>query len=92
VHVDHILQFCEKYFDTINKRSVDGINLRLTYKRLLKQIENDIKFDAKELKHRFVDLIGRDLSVIDEDKIFDLETNRLKHEYEDELMELIKEK
>ena len=66
--------------------------MRDTYKTLLKTIEDDIKFDAKELKQRFVDLINRDLTVLDEDKILMAEKERLKYEHEDELLDLIKEK
>lgn len=92
VHVDHILQFCEKHFDLISQRSVEGINLRQYYKTLLKQIEDDIKFDAKELKQRFVNLIDRDHSLLEEDKILEMERERLKSQQEDELLQLIKEK
>ena len=66
--------------------------MRDTYKILLKTIEDDIKFDAKELKQRFVDLIDRDLTVLDEDKVLMMEKERLKYEHEDELLHLIKEK
>ena len=66
--------------------------MREAYKQLLKTIEDDIKFDAKELKQRFVDLIDRDLTVLDEDKILMVEKERLKYEHEDELLHLIKEK
>ena len=66
--------------------------MRDAYKQLLKTIEDDIKFDAKELKQRFVDLIDRDLTVLDEDKILMVEKERLKYEHEDELLHLIKEK
>lgn len=90
MHVEHILQFCEKHFDTISSRNIDGINLRKYYKHLLKQIEDDIKFDARELKQRFVSLIDRDIALVEEDKILEMERERLKQEHEDELLELIK--
>ena len=92
VHIDHILQFCEKHFETITKRKIDGCHLRGQYKDLLLCIENDIKFDAKDLKKRFVDLINRDMDVLTEDVIIEQEKNRLDHQYEEELLDLIKEK
>jgi hypothetical protein len=59
---------------------------------VLKAIEDDIKFDAKELKQRFVDLIERDITLLDENNILEREKELLNNEYEDELLDLIKEK
>ena len=67
--IDQMLDFCDKYFDTLVLDNCKGRNLRAGLKKTLKVLENDIKVDSQSQKHRLNQLINRDLSLVSEDAL-----------------------
>ena len=67
--IDQMLDFCDKYFDTLALSNCNGRNLRDILKKTLKIMENDIKVDSQVQKQRLKVLIDRDPNLTMEDTL-----------------------